>query len=275
MKHPLSVGLLVVALGGAALTVHAQDTLPPWFQQFVNEVTAALQELQALVAQNASDIARHEDALGNLGARVYDFHDYTLPRGVLPRIQTRTFQLSGPGTCGSTETSRVSGTLEADGSVLVREYRQWRAPSGALCADFVLETRLTDGDLSIVGLEIPFFGVKSTRDVGVPLVTSAMRIGSSWGGGSRVTQTSTATGAVLETGLATGVGTLIGVEGVTVPAGTFTGCLKTSMLFNDKFISNTSNINWWCAGHGVVRQIIVNTGNSLGYERQLVSVEFH
>lgn len=225
--------------------------------------------------------ARGEEALpavprNAVDARIYDFHDYTRPRGVVPRDQTRTFRLSGPGTCGTTETSRLSGMLEADGSILLRDHRQWHTAGGGLCADFVLESRLTDTHLSIVAFEIPFFGVRSTRDAGVPVVTSTMRVGSSWGGAARVTQTSMSTGAVLETGLVTGIGALLAVEDVTVPAGTFTGCLKTSMLSSDKFINNTTiNINWWCEGHGLVRQVIVNAGTSVGYERQLVSVELH
>lgn len=238
MKRPLTMLLLASILGSAA-TARAQNADPP-------------------------------------ALRVYDFHDYTAAPGVPPRDQTRTFRLSGPGACGTTETSRMTGALQADGSVLVREHRQSRTSWGAVCSDYVLEVRVGDADLAIVSLEVPFFGVRSTRDVGVPIVTSAMRIGSSWGGAARVTQTSTrGDGAVLGTGLATGTGTLLAVEDVTVPAGTLTGCLKTSMLFNDPYINNTSNINWWCPEYGLVRQIILNTGNSVGYERELISVEYH
>jgi len=267
MDRRFPAALLAAVLGWAGIAVaQVQEPLPPWFERFAAAVRTTLERLEQAVAENTADIARHDEALGNLAAQVYDFHDYTAPRD-----QTRIYQLSGVGPC-STDTSVLTVTPQADGSTSIREHRQWRTPWGFLCFESVMDLVYGDTELATVAYETPANGQRSTRETGFPLLTRTMRVGSSWGHASPVTRSTGGAGG--DVYFASSISTLMGVEDVTVPAGTFTGCLKTSQVLNDAHITNATMFMWWCPGRGLVRQTHVGTAGALGYDRRLVSVQY-
>jgi hypothetical protein len=100
-----------------------------------------------------------------------------------------------------------------------------------------------------------------------PLVrmTSAMRVGSTWGGASDVVVSIPGT----PVSQVTERSTLLGVEDVTVPAGTFTGCLRIQVERWSVAVNSFSQVSWHCPGTGLVKmqQVYFRDPTTIGTTR--------
>lgn len=113
------------------------------------------------------------------------------------------------------------------------------------------------GDLLLTKFEVhntTTLAVTETRTLtpGITLRTENMEIGKTFGSASLLTSDTNGDSAVIQTTA------LLGVEDITVPMGSYTGCLKIMRDRNSERLgSNHKRIGWYCAGQGLVKQVEV------------------
>jgi len=208
----------------------------------------------------AGDPARAADVNANfadLDSRisVYDYHMYT----AAANVTSKTFNLSPDGSfCPSTSQETDAIIQTPDGANTKVEITQKWQDSNGLCRwrkEFYLNTPTQQQILSAENYDTN--GVlTNTLNIDTPMVlgTSAMVKGAMFGGASVVKITNPGQapvyfGAFIENRAA------LGIEDVTVPAGSFTGCLKIMVNRQSGGFGAYRNITWTCPGVGVVKRI--------------------
>jgi len=183
----------------------------------------------------------------------YDYHDYTNNTIVLktfnryegdpvkPLQEDWSFDRSVPGQVVRTEITSVSGS---DPVVYTRCMINIFQPTASAlnwiqnnqCNPYVVPPETTD-----------------TReyDSPVPIATSAMIPGVAWGSG--VVMKRTDLNGTLPDGYYVDKNEILGVEDITVPAGTYTDCLKIHRVRYEG--GNYSRIDWVCPNMGVVKRV--------------------
>ena len=105
-----------------------------------------------------------------------------------------------------------------------------------------------------------------------PIVTraSAMTIGHPWVSAAKVTDTDVVAGTASTTSVVVDVRTLMGVEDVTVAAGSYSNCIKIlSQRKSLSFGNDFQNVSWFCPGGvGLVKEVQANEGGD-GWEMEL------
>jgi hypothetical protein len=108
-----------------------------------------------------------------------------------------------------------------------------------------------------------------------PIVTRAraMTIGHPWVSASKVIESDLISGDEWTTA-AVDTRTLIGVEDVTVPAGTYTNCLKILIQRNAAAFGNDfQRVSWHCPNHiGIVKEIQGNEAGGSGWVIEMTSI---
>lgn len=214
------------------------------------------------ISTNTTSIADHETRIGDLeavGATIYDYHDYN----AASTITTRTYQWyrSEPTTTCNTEVHQLIRTvidanttditlrriLSVDGitTCQIREFDYTKTADNYVHK----ETRAFNPDgtpgETYTFLE-PVILRTAKMQIGVPIV-------------STTEVQSTVNSHMIE------INTLLGNESVTVPAGTYTDCIKIHKRRNAVISGHDQTaISWYCAGIGLVKRIRVVNNSSLG-----------
>ena len=263
MKKEIITSILAIGFT-SALAIAAGTPVPYIFQggdpASATQVNANFQELADRI-ENASS------------SNMYDYHAYVVTGS---NIKSKTYNTTGR--CGDIDVRNYSQTDTASGTELTVTIKEIDSSTGIACRhnDFnYLNTATEFQRLGIVGYD-PINGTyQSTMayDDPIVLMTSTMKLNSSWADG--VTTTVTAPPSAPASGpLFTQMYTLAGVEDVTVPYNggtTYTGCLKFHKL---RFGADVQEVAWYCPDVGYVKSIITR-GNSLANStRELSDIQY-
>jgi len=140
--------------------------------------------------------------------------------------------------------------------------RKWLQGGSTVCQwrDFLYQTSATQKTL--VGENIyTTAGVQTSSDALVaPMVvaTSTMAKGTLFGGGTTVNATPSG-GSPALSGIFVQTKVALGTEDVTVPAGTYTACLKTSTTRSSDAYGTFQQVSWSCPNMGEVKRIQMST----------------
>jgi hypothetical protein len=246
--------------------------------QNAQTMNTAIQQAQAAIALNTADIAHNSLDISHNSANIaqntadiaalqgsaqasYAFSDYA---GTT--IATKTFNASGPSNCGNSEIQIFTRTPQPDGSILL-SIDQDRRLNGNRCQYASTRFRIDDSGQALEGNDNrntadPTVVLTSANlDVPIPSKLAIMHIGQTWGSASRSTLVNFTQGGTTSIGFNTITTTLLAVESVTVPAGTFTDCLRTVEVRNTAHFGVLSQVDWSCRGLGLVRRL--QAANSL------------
>lgn len=209
---------------------------------FTSGTTAVAADVNANFQELADRIA------DNPVADVYDFKDYSPASD----ITQKTFDMTN-STCGDTETRNFTRSPVSGGTEIT--VLRTRTNSGVACQ--IRDTVFLSTDTKFTRVTRNHYNAGDsslllTRDYADPIEirNSTMRIGQPIVSFSQVdiTGSVTATDHILYEFM------IVAVEDVTVPADTYTGCLKTLTtytggpnLFNQKFVA------WYCPDVGLVK----------------------
>jgi hypothetical protein len=281
MKRKFAAALAALAVIGIvpAAVIADEGGIPRWFSQFLvgfnSQVQQILTRLQAVEQQNAlntADIAHNTldiTALQAAAPAVFRQTDYA---GV--NVATRTFSAVGGGHCGNNEIQTLTRTPQPDGSVLIT-LDQNRRLGTTTCQHIASQIRsdadgqhlLRSDTLSPVDPNVVLLG--TVLDVPLLIRPGSLRLGATWGNATKETQTNSA--GIQNIGFSTLVGTLTAVDSVTVPAGTFTDCLRTAEVRNSPHVGNFTQYDWLCRDVGLVKRINSTTAQPIGFQLELQS----
>lgn len=220
--------------------------------------SAAIANNTADINQLAGTVAEHSNALASLGApATFDFHDY----GAAGNVVSETYDISGNGIAlggCSHEIRSYQRTAQLNGIVNIDVTRSRTDSNNTPCfLDVQHYESRTDGLYWMGRDSYDTFSqtLVSTNaiDDGLLERTSAMQVGKTFGGASGTTFTNGTT----ETSGIVGVMTLLGVEDVTVPAGSFAQCLKISQQVTSghPLLGTYQAVSWYCSGVGFTKRI--------------------
>ena len=229
-------------------------------------VVSELGRLEDLIKANADAISK----IGK-GAPTFDYRDY-----LGSNLTSKTFDVSG-AQCGDIETQTFVRTPQPDGSVHVAETRS-RLNGGTLCQLDVLNYIATASDYRFASRDqMDIFTpnvVVNRNEFNQPIIlrTNAMREGGGFGSGSVTRQINVIGGGAMTEGYATNVSILLGTEDVTVPAGTYAGCLRIAEQRNSTHFGQFDNVSWYCPGVGLTKRVQQNIVGSAGLVMRLAAV---
>jgi len=247
----------------AAITQNTAD-----IAQNAATTNSAIQQGAAAIALNTADIARNSldiarnsadiAALQGSAQATYRYVDYAGTN-----IATKTFTATGNGHCGNTETQIFTRTPQPDGSILLT-IDQDRRQGPNRCQYQSTRFRIDDSGQELSGSDVrntadPAVTLSTANlDVPIPTKLNSMRIGQTFGSASKSTRVNFLAGGATDVGFNTILTTLLAVESVTVPAGTFTDCLRFVEVRNTAHFGIISQVDWVCRDVGVVRRLQSN-----------------
>ena len=275
-KHVKIVAVSAVALAVTGVAL-ADNEGSGWLRETFSSILARLKQVEAATAQNTAGIgalAGEIDTLKSSGAQTYDYRNYESTN-----VTSRTYAMQGVGGCGTVEIQRLSRTTLADGSTQIMQDRERRTAGGTLCERNVFDFRATSNGLYLAG-RTGYNNSNPTEvvntnvlDEPLPQRTTAMRIGATWGSASGQTQV-VYPGNITTLGAAAQYNSLLAVESVTVPAGTFGSCLKISETRNSYSIGNIMQVSWYCQGVGLAKRVTqLSTGSGFTLALQSYTVQ--
>lgn len=208
---------------------------------------------------NTADVNNSIQTLNNRidalpGAAVFDASDYR----IADTINVKTFAVSDSGCATQEVNTYVRNT--SPGKITIVETTV--ASNGSPCFERVITSEVEAGISRIASLE--FVSPNPNVQTFTPKLLAfpaQMSIGAPWSGETVLTNTVfTPTTSLLAVKY-----DIVGVESVTVPAGTFNNCLK---FFRTSITSSTTvRVQWRCPGLGLVKEFST-TGDG---NRELVS----
>ena len=172
---------------------------------------------------------------------------------------SKTFKLQGDfGSCNESEIRTFTRTTVGDVTSLA--VNRVRTSAGNVCRNWTFNYELTTAAKKLVSKDnnnILDGTVVSTDLLSKPFTVakSSMVEGNSFGGATGLTN------AVLYPGqisVFVNTVTVEGIQDVTVPAGTFTGCLKIHTVRNSVVLGNFNRYSWHCPGIGEVKRTLIN-----------------
>lgn len=223
-----------------------------------NNVNSKEQQQDAAIARNAAGIAANATAIAANTAAInaisalsaYDYRNF----GMAGNITGKTFALSG-SFCGDTETRVYVRTPVATGTA-VDMTRSWTA-GGVSCHLRTFHNLATDKAYLLLGSAQynPANGeLMNSYTLDNPVVerTASMLPGGSFASAAMVTvvtpgQPDVSNGLFLENLIA------LGTENVSVPAGSYTACLKMYSKRNSSGFGAYDRFAWYCPGVGEVK----------------------
>lgn len=240
---------------------HDVDELQITAETLVGEVNANA----AAIAVNASDISSNTAAVNAVSEHVatiltpavYDYKNYTTT------VSSKTFSMKSPaGGCGDTETRTFSRVVNGDVTNL--KVNRVRTIDGNVCHTTNFNYILTPVSKKFVSSEVFDFAgnLYSTNILSKPftVATSSMVEGKSFGGATGIKNQVVGGSPVLISAFVNTV-TVEKVQNVTVPAGTFTGCIKVHTVRTSGVIGNFNRYSWFCPGIGEVKRTQINPVN--------------
>lgn len=220
------------------------------------------------INQNTSDIADHEARIDVLESvpppvaePVYNYKDYLADSN----ITSRTYQYYFPtsATCNR-EIQEISRIDNGDGTktVIMKRTRD-NQYTAFICSIRIFNYLATADAFQFLGIQnldrndgTTILGTV-TYNPPFPLRKSQMKVGDSWSHAPDATVTDIpypvpVTHVLRNT-------TFEGIEDVTVPAGSYTGCIKmyTRKLAIELLEPSFDDIKWYCSGIGLVKRTIV------------------
>lgn len=216
------------------------------------EINGQISSLRTDVDSNTSRIAANESAIATLPAvTTYNHLDFLGPN-VNEKVWSR-MTLEAPNSCDRITTT-VSRTDEGAGVTRIDHSNTWsRSIDGTTCFSDNVELRNSADRFTWDGYRTNSY--TWTMNSPVVLLTSDMIKGGSIAGGGTYTHTDfngSATHVMIQNN------SVIGLEDVTVPAGSFSGCLRVHASRAYGGTSGTTEINlfrWYCPGVGNVKEI--------------------
>ena len=232
---------------------------PPVAHQFQSGQKAVASEVNA----NFQELADRISAIP--GATTYAYQNY-----IGNNVTQKVFATSGTISCGNTETRNYSRTSVAGGTQIVEthivedgdgacSYRTFEHLATTTSRDIVGWTTRDDTNPSTILSEV-------TLTSPIPGLLSVMPLGGSWGSSSDATSTPPGDPGMTEKN------TLLGVENVTVPYGSFNGCLKIHTLRTSASNGLFSRMSWYCPNVGLVKQMQHALNGSALLKRELSSM---
>ena len=181
--------------------------------------------------------------------KTYNYKDYSF-NGL-----SKTFKLTG-NFCGDTETRGFTKTVVGDNTEI--KMSRIRTSLGVTCHNKTFTRLATPSAILLIDKENnSFSGLHKSTDTlhgPVPLRTSTMEMGSTFGTSSKIVRTSVG-GAFIQDDLMVNTATLLAVEDVTVPAGSYSACLKIHTLRTSSTFGRFNRVQWFCAGVGEVKRM--------------------
>lgn len=235
----------------------------------------AINTANAAISVNTSDITSNTVVINDVAAQVaniptvvtYDYKNYAT------NVSSQTFSMNSPaGGCGDTETRTFSRIVNGDVTNL--KVNRVRTIAGNVCHTTNFNYILTPGSKKFVSSEVFDYAgnLYSTNILSKPftVATSSMIEGKSFGGATGI-KNQVVGGSPVLTGVFVNTVTVEKVQDVTVPAGTFTGCIKVHTVRNSSVIGNFNRYSWFCPGLGEVKRTQINPINSIARFWKLTS----
>ncbi len=262
--HALIVGGLLVsgqAIANDSENFARKDNVHSRFADLVAQINTNTADIatnaanisanSAAISANASGIAANAAAIAAIQPPVvFDYKTYA----AAANITTKVFALSA-NFCGDTETRTLTRTPNgANTDLTVR--RQW-TNAGATCQIREFHYTSTDTDQFLTGsTRYNNSGVITstiTLDNPISLRNSTMQTGIDFGSASLFTENFVSGGSTTNMIMENRV--VLGVEAITVPAGTFQDCLKTGVSRQSSRFGTFQRISWRCPGLGEVKRM--------------------
>lgn len=256
----LSIGLLVASSATFGFTA---DTLPE--SNISNAVEKAVAEK---VNENFQELAKR---IGNRFTVKYNFLDRIRTDVSGSKVFTYTFN-SRSSSIRVTETRTKTIIPQDDGTRLMTTLIVYKDESQNIINQSLMTAILNDDGMFVKSIIRDYGGDRERTDTfSPPLVygTSSMEIGKNWG-----TTSSALRDPSEEKGYAYILGTLLGIEDVTVPAGTFLNCTK--ILRNHSGLGmgvDSVVILWHCKDVGLVKRIQFRETEETGVFMELSSYD--
>lgn len=199
-----------------------------------------------------TDPGTSDPGTSNPGTVTYDYRSYIEADTISTKVFATTGIPSG-AVCGNTEVRSYVRQSEASGTRITETRVQSSATGNCQCDK--LEHRATEAGYVLEQVDRHDPNCMSAlyqRVVEQPVAVYPGAVAGNWGSASTVKDTNgTTIGQLIEAGM------LLGVETVTVPAGTYDNCLKIqhSRTSNQPYLGNYSAISWVCPGIGEVKRV--------------------
>ena len=240
---------ILLLAGFTLVSATALAAGPPVQNQFAGGQPARASEVNA----NFQELADRIDAIP--GATVYDYRDFGSSH------TTKIYNLKGDfGTAcgtGATEERTYTRTPVTGGTQIVVT-RQRKDSASAIChwTSFTYLATPTEISLTRKNYYDTSGTLQSTDAMDPPVLvrTASMAAGSTFGSGSEVTKTPVAGTPVLND-VIINAGTTLGLDDVSVTAGSYTGCLKLHTSRQSNTSGNFSRVSWYCSGAGEVKRV--------------------
>ncbi len=242
----------------AASLLAMSNTMAAGLAQEVDGLLVTTESLNNTVDTNTSSISNiNKDILylyNKLNSiPVPDVYDY---KNFAGKVSSKTYKLQGFSGCGDTEIRTISRTV--NGTTTNLHVNRVRTLAGSICQNKGFNYEETENTQKLINKENLSFGgsIKSVDILGKPiaLLTSAMTQGSSFGNATGIKRLDVATGIKTLISVFANTTTAVAIEDVTVPAGTFTGCLKVHTVRNSGAIGRFDRYSWYCPGLGEVKR---------------------
>lgn len=189
----------------------------------------------------------------------YDYRDYSFNGA------SKTFRLTG-SFCGDTETRTFSRNVTGENTEI--RMSRVRTNLGITCHNKTFNSLATPTEYQLIDKENNNLAgtLKSTDTLRGPVVlrTNAMEAGKDFGTASKIIRTHV-TGTVSLTDLMVNTTTVLGVEDVTVPMGSYTACLKVHTLRTSATFGRFNRVQWFCSGVGEVKRMQSEALGEAGY----------
>jgi len=229
--------------------------------QDVDELQITSETLVGAVDDQSIAINANTNAVNAVAAQIaalplpaiYDYKDFSA------NVSSKTFSTTFASGCGDTEVRTLTRTVNGDTTNL--KVNRTRSSAGRLCHNKSFNYVLTPEARKLVSRENNDLGgnLLSTDILGKPFTVrkSAMVEGKAFGGATGIKRQSVGGTPVLIS-VFVNTTTVERVQDVTVPAGTFTDCLKIHTTRNSGVIGRFERYSWHCAGLGEVKRTQVD-----------------
>ncbi len=248
----------ILAIGFTAALAIAAGTPVPYIFQGGDPASASQ------VNANFQELADRIEVIST--GDVYDFHNYVTDSS----IQSKEFNTVGK--CGDKETRALSRVAVLGGTkvTLIRK----NTNAGVVCSHVEIDYLNTATEFQL--LEIRGYDPASatlqggsTFDDPIAILTSTMKMNSSWAGASSTTAVPPAPAF---TGGDVRMNTLVDIEDITVPYNggtTYSACLKIHRVR----AAGLTQIDWYCSGLGYTKSMLINSGGVF-IARELSNVQY-
>ena len=218
------------------------------------DVESQISSNSTLIQQNATDILNNTNAISSIPAQItYDYRDFTANS----TITSKTFALNG--NCGTREVRTFTRTVVNNGTEITMTRKRDTANVVCFWRDNIyLETQTERQLLSGKNYDPTTGELTGTYTLDLPLTleTSSMGKGINIGDAAKISETlAGATPAYFGTIVQLNSALEIETTDVTVPAGTYSGCLKLSSIRRSQAFGRYQQISWKCPGIGEVKRL--------------------